>query len=239
MTFPIYGSHSIKSTALKRATRILGNNLSSKGGLGGKINFTDEKNVYIEALTNITLTVNQGEKVGLVGHNGSGKSTLLRMLAGVYPPVSGTVSTVGNVVPFLALSLGMEGEMTGYECIRIRGLMLGLTSKEISEQEEEIADFSELGAYLDMPTRTYSSGMLMRLAFAISTIINPDILLMDEWVSVGDEKFQRKAQKRLSNLVERSKILVIASHSMELITSLCSRIICLENGTIISDSLNP
>lgn len=233
IVFPMYGSKSIKATALKRATRILG------GKLGGKISVGADNNVYIEALSDLSFTIESGERVGLIGHNGSGKSTLLRMLAGVYAPVSGSLKITGNVSPFLELSMGMDGDMTGYENIFLRGIMLGLNKQEITDYKDEIAEFSELGAYLEMPMRTYSAGMLMRLAFSISTVIKPDILLMDEWISVGDRDFQEKAQRRLNDLVERSKILVIASHSIELVKSLCSRIIHLENGRIVADIKKP
>lgn len=229
VVFPIYGSKSLKSMALKRATNVL------SGKLGGNINVGQHNNVYIEALTDVSLDIGHGERVGVVGHNGSGKSTLLRVLAGVYEPVSGTLNVVGRAAPFLDLSMGMDPDMTGYENIRLRGLLLGLSNKQIADQTEEIAAFSELEAYLEMPMRTYSSGMLMRLAFAVSTIVSPDILLMDEWVSVGDESFQHKAQERLRDVVRRSKILILASHSMDLIRSVCTRVIRLENGRVAAD----
>lgn len=227
--FPIYGSKSIKNTAIKKATKIF------QRSLGGNIEFGADNTVHIEALKNVSISIEHGEKVGIVGQNGSGKSTLLRMLAGVYQPVSGTVKVNGAIVPFLNISLGIDGDLTGYECIFLRGLMLGLTKKEIADKADEIADFSELGPYLEMPTRTYSSGMLMRLAFSIATAVEPGILVMDEWMSVGDVFFQEKAQKRLNDLVAKSKILVLASHSMELIQSLCTRILFLENGMIVDD----
>ncbi|MCC8109064.1 MAG: ABC transporter ATP-binding protein [Planctomycetes bacterium] len=231
--FPIYGSKSFKNIAIRRATKLFNK------PLGGRINIdTVTNNVYIEALNKISIEINHGERVGLVGHNGSGKSTLLRMLAGTYPPVTGSVEVVGKIAPFLELSLGVEPDVNGYEAIYLRGLMLGLSSKTIMDKTSEIAEFSELGAFLDMPIRTYSSGMVMRLSFAISTIVNPDILLMDEWISVGDQGFQQKAGKRLNELVERSKILVIASHSIDLLKSLCTRIIRLENGQVIEDNPN-
>lgn len=233
VVFPIYGSKSFKNIAIRRAT-----NLFNKP-LGGRISFdSNTNNVYIEALRNVSFEINHGERVGLVGHNGSGKSTLLRMLAGTYPPVSGSVEVTGKIAPFLELSLGVDPDVNGYEAIYLRGLMLGLSRKMIMEKTGEIAEFTELGAFLDMPIRTYSSGMLMRLAFAISTIVNYDILLLDEWISVGDQDFQHKAGKRINELVERSKILVIASHSIELLKSICTRIIRMENGQLIEDVPN-
>lgn len=233
VVFPIYGSTSIKAVALKRATRVIGEKL------GGTISVDSGNNVYVEALSSLTFTIERGERVGLFGHNGCGKSTLLRMLANVYYPVSGKIEIVGAVCPFLDLSIGMDGDMTGYENIHTRGLMLGLSKKRIEQCVDDIAQFSGLGAFLEMPMRTYSSGMLMRLAFAVSTIIDPDILLMDEWISVGDMEFRKKAEDRLRGLVNRSGILVLASHSMALLKSVCTRILYLEAGKIVNDVRAP
>jgi lipopolysaccharide transport system ATP-binding protein len=171
----------------------------------------------VRALNNITLNLKDGDRLGVMGPNGSGKSTLLRTLAGVYLPTSGTVEVKGRVASLIDLSLGMDGEATGYENIRMRGIMMGLSLKQIRSVEDEIADFSDLGDFLHLPIRTYSSGMHMRLGFAVSTSVDADIILMDEWLSVGDSEFILKAEKRLENFIGRSSILVIASHSEELI----------------------
>jgi lipopolysaccharide transport system ATP-binding protein len=198
---PVYSNHnrSIKNSLLKKITKdkILPQS--------------------VRALNNITLNLKDGDRLGVMGPNGSGKSTLLRTLAGVYLPTSGTVEVKGRVASLIDLSLGMDGEATGYENIRMRGIMMGLSLKQIRSVEDEIADFSGLGDFLHLPIRTYSSGMHMRLGFAVSTAVDADIILMDEWLSVGDSEFILKAEKRLENFIGRSSILVIASHSEELI----------------------
>lgn len=232
VVFPLYGNRSFKKAALRRTRKIIPTTT------GGHISFDPSGTVYIEALKEITLSIAHGERVGIVGDNGSGKSTLLKLLARVYEPVSGKVHIQGKVVPLLDLSLGIDAEMTGYENIFVRGSILGLDKEEIEKNVAEISDFCELGPYLEMPTRTYSSGMLLRLAFAVSTVVNPEILLMDEWLSVGDANFVSKAEKRLMNLIERTKILVLASHSKELVSTQCSRVIYLENGRIVHDVKN-
>jgi lipopolysaccharide transport system ATP-binding protein len=166
-----------------------------------------------------------------MGPNGAGKSTLLRTLAGVYLPTSGTIEVKGRVASLIDLSLGMDVEATGYENIRMRGIMMGLSLKQIRSMEEEIADFSGLGDFLHLPIRTYSTGMHMRLGFAVSTAINADIILMDEWLSVGDSDFLIKAEKRLHDYIQKSSILVIASHSEDLISKLTNQTLRLEDKT--------
>jgi lipopolysaccharide transport system ATP-binding protein len=189
----------------------------------------------VRALSGVTFEFNEGERVGLVGHNGAGKSTMLRALSGVYAPSKGTVEISGNVGSLIDISLGINLEASGRENIFIRGALLGLTKSEVQNKFAEIVEFSELGDFIEMPVRTYSSGMHLRLAFAVSTIVRPEILLMDEWLSVGDENFKHKAEARLEELVSSTKILVIASHSRELITSTCNRVIWLEHGQVKMD----
>lgn len=189
----------------------------------------------VRALSDINFTIRKGEKVGLLGHNGSGKTTLLRVLAGAYEPVSGQLQVKGRVASLLDLSLGMDHDATGYENIFLRGIMMGLSSKEILEKTDEIAAFTELGDFLHMPVRTYSSGMQLRLAFAVSTSVSADILIMDEWLSVGDESFRLKAAKRLESFVDEASVLIIASHDSALIDRICNRKIVLERGKIIKD----
>ena len=211
---PIYSNHnrSIKNSLLK--------------------NFTKDKVLphSVRALNNITLQLKDGDRLGVMGPNGAGKSTLLRTLAGVYLPTSGTVEVEGRVASLIDISLGMEGEATGFENIRMRGIMMGLSLKQIRSMEEEIADFSGLGDFLHLPIRTYSSGMHMRLGFAVSTAVEADIILMDEWLSVGDSEFIQKAEKRLENFIGRSSILVIASHSEDLIQKTTNQILRLEHA---------
>ena len=165
-----------------------------------------------------------------MGNNGAGKTTLLRVLAGVYAPTSGLLKTSGRITALLDIALGMESESTGYENILIRGILLGISPKIIANKIDEIAEFSELGKFLNMPLRTYSSGMLLRLAFSVSTCMPSDILLMDEWLSVGDEGFSKKASLKLSSLIDEASILVLASHSKDLIKKNCTRVFISENG---------
>lgn len=202
---------------------------------GSKLSLNQSGKVLVHALRDLCFHFSEGDKVGLVGNNGAGKTSLLRMLSGVYQPTSGSVSVRGRIGSLIDLSLGVDQEATGRENIMLRGALLGLTFQEISSRLDEIIEFSELGAYIDMPVRTYSAGMQMRLAFSVSTVVQPDILLMDEWLSVGDESFRRKAQDRLSELIDSTKILIIASHSRGLIENTCNRVLLLENGQIKLD----
>ena len=218
--FPIYNARnrSLKNTVMQAAT-------------GGKVDF-GAKETIIRSLHNVSFTLKPGDRVGLVGHNGAGKSTLLRTLGRVYEPTSGRAEIYGEVGSLVDISLGINKEATGKENIYIRGALLGLTRKQIDEHFEEIVDFSELGDFIDMPVRTYSSGMHLRLAFSVATIIRPEILLMDEWLSVGDASFNAKARQRMTDLVESSEILVIASHSRRLIEETCNRVLWFEHGIL-------
>jgi lipopolysaccharide transport system ATP-binding protein len=211
---PIYSNHnrSIKNSFLKK--------------------FTKDKVLphAVKALNNVTLQLKDGDRLGVMGPNGAGKTTFLRTLAGVYQPTSGKIEVKGRIATLIDISLGMDSEATGYENIRMRGIMMGLTLKQIKSIEEEIADFSGLGDFLNMPIRTYSTGMHMRLGFAVSTAVDADIILMDEWLSVGDSEFILKAEKRLENFIGRSSILVVASHSEDLIQKTTNQILRLERA---------
>lgn len=219
--FPVYNTRhrSIKNTVLRAAT-------------GGRIAADAGGHVRIRALDDVSFEFREGDRVGIQGHNGAGKSTLLRVLAGCYEPTSGNLITKGRIASLLDISTGFDGESTGYENIFLRGLVMGLTPKQIRERTDEIAEFSELGEYMDMPLRTYSSGMVMRLAFSISINIGGEILLMDEWLAVGDADFGQKSQKRLNELVERTPILVLASHSEDLLQKVCTKRYRLSHGKI-------
>lgn len=221
--FPIYNANtrSFKDTILKTAT-------------GGKVGILDQ-NVNIRALDGITFTLKDGDRLGLIGHNGSGKSTLLRLLGRVYVPCAGTALIEGTVGSLIAISLGIDQEGTGRENIYIRGSLLGLQKKEIDERIDQIIALCDLGSFIDLPIRTYSTGMQMRLAFAVSTMIHPNILIMDEWLSVGDESFKEKAENRLKALVNKTQILIIASHSRSLVEKTCNRVIWLEHGKVKMD----
>lgn len=188
--------------------------------------------VVVRALDNVNLRLDAGDRVGLIGPNGAGKSTLLRLLAGIYSPTSGTVRTEGKAVPLLDISLGMDDNSTGRQNIRLRGLLLGMTDSEIRAKQDEIAEFTDLGDYLDLPLRTYSSGMRMRLAFAVATAVDAEILLLDEVIGVGDASFQEKARVRLDDLHNRAEIVVLAMHSNEIIRKTCNKALWLEKGQI-------
>ena len=186
--------------------------------------------VVVRAIDDLSLELKSGDRLGLVGHNGAGKSTLLRVLAGIYPPSSGTVDVLGKSVPLLDIALGMDDQSTGRQNIRLRGLLLGMTDAEIRRKTDDIAEFTELGDYLDLPLRTYSSGMRVRLAFAISTAVDADILLLDEVLGVGDASFQEKANRRLQELHDRSDIVVLAIHDSKAIQKNCNKVLWMERG---------
>ena len=222
--FPIYGAG---SRSLKKALVNLGTR--------GHVARDASDRVCVRALEGVSLLATEGERIGIVGANGAGKTTLLRVLAGIYEPTRGEVQSSGRLVPLFDPALGLNNEVTGYENMLLRGLLLGLSAQEIRHQVSEIAAFTELGEHLAMPIRTYSTGMMLRLAFAISTCVMPDILVMDEWMSVGDVHFLQKAEKRLANLIDRTKILILASHSENLIRRICTRAILLEKGRIVAE----
>jgi len=202
---------------------------------GGRFVQSANYHSLITALDKLNFTFEEGTRVGLLGHNGSGKTTLLRVLAGIYAPVTGQLVVQGRIASLLDLSMGLDPDATGFENIYLRGILDGLGPTRIRSKMDDIADFTELGDYLNLPVRTYSSGMMLRLAFAISTSVEADILIMDEWLSVGDQGFSAKASLRLEELIGKSSILVVASHDQGLIDRICNRKIYLEHGKIISD----
>ncbi|AIS11883.1 sugar ABC transporter ATP-binding protein [Pseudomonas chlororaphis subsp. aurantiaca] len=204
---------------------------------GGRVGEDSKRHLSIRALDQVDLEISSGEKIGLLGHNGSGKSTLLKVMAEVYWPTSGVLKSSGRITSLLDLTLGMELEATGYENIFLRGAILGVKPKEIKQVVSDIAEFSGLGDYLRLPIRTYSSGMLVRLGFSISTAFPADIILMDEWLGVGDAQFQSEANQRLEKMTENAAILVLASHSPDLINKVCGRCIKLEHGKVVNDFL--
>lgn len=223
INFPIYGAgaNSLKKTLAASVT----------GGRFGK----ETGVTVVQALHDISFELRAGDRLGLVGHNGAGKSTLLRALAGVYEPSSGEFTRQGSLSSLIDPSLGIEPDASGIENIMLRGLVMGMSKKQVEALTPEICEFSGLGQYVNMPVRTYSTGMLMRLSFSISTSMPADILLMDEWLSVGDAEFTEKAEKRMREMVSKSGILVLASHSPALIAKECNRVIYLEHGRIIED----
>ena len=189
----------------------------------------------VHALRGISLAIDAGERLGLIGHNGAGKTTLLKVMAGIYPPQRGLVRVAGRVCPLFEFATGFEMEASGWDNIRTRALLLGMSVPEIEERIDEIGRFSELGEFLDMPVRCYSSGMLLRLAFATSTAVDPDILLLDEVMAAGDASFIERARARLDQMMERARIVVFATHALDLLPKICERSIWLDHGRIVGD----
>ncbi len=221
--YPLYDS---RARSLKQAITDLGGRLSRSG---------DRGRIVVEALRNVTLSLRPGDRVGLIGRNGAGKSTLLKVLAGVYEPSLGRAEINGQVASIFSVTMGMDFEATGYENIVIRGVLLGMTFAEARSKIPEIEEFTELGEFLGLPMRSYSSGMVLRLAFAIATGAESDILLVDEVIGAGDTGFARKARERLESTIERAKIMVIATHDEGVVASMCTRAIVLSAGRVAFD----
>jgi ABC-type polysaccharide/polyol phosphate transport system ATPase subunit len=199
--------------------------------LGGKL-MAHHQTVVVRALDGVDLALRDGDRLGIIGHNGSGKTTLLRVLSGVYFPGQGSATIEGSVSPFTDITLGMDPESTGWENIIFRCAFMGMSFREGKRLSPAIAEFTGLGEYLNLPTRTYSTGMFLRLAFAISTCIEPEILIMDEMISACDSQFIEKAERRLRELVDKTNILALASHDMNTIQRICNKVVWLERGTI-------
>jgi len=219
-----YSSVSFKERSLKS---LLGNLLS--------LNKVRSEVHDVHALKNVSLEINPGERVGLLGHNGAGKSTFLKMLAGLYPISSGTLNVAGTVRSLFDLSLGFEPDASGRENILYRGLLLGLSPRFMREIEDEVVEFADLGKFIDYPIKTYSAGMQVRLAFAISTAVGGDILLLDEVIGAGDANFMTKAKQRILTLIERSEILVLASHDTSALEAICERGLVFHHGQVVFD----
>jgi len=219
--FPIYqgGSRSLKKALIASSTH---------GNLGRDA----YDRITVRALNDLTFNIDDGTRLGLIGANGAGKSTLLKVLAGIYRPTRGRIVSSGRVSALLDISVGLNPEATGRENVYLRGMYMNIHPRAMHSHIDEVASFAELGHYLDMPVRTYSAGMMVRLAFSISTCIPPEILVMDEWLAAGDASFLAKAQKRMAEFVRRSAILVLASHSMPLVEQWCTTGILLQHGHI-------
>ncbi|WP_028218336.1 ABC transporter ATP-binding protein [Paraburkholderia oxyphila] len=221
LDLPIYD---VQGRSLKKQVMRMGRRNTIAEGNDGVI--------VVRALNNVDLRFDTGDRIGLIGHNGAGKSTLLRTMAGIYAPTSGEVRSEGKIVPLLDISLGMDENSTGMQNIRLRGLLLGMSDAEIRAKQQSIADFCELGDYLDLPLRTYSSGMRVRLAFAVSTAVDAEILLLDEVMGVGDASFMHKAKDRLADLHSRAEIVVLAMHANAEIRKVCNKALWMERGHV-------
>jgi len=201
-------------------------------GTGGRLARDAANHFVVQALENISLELEDGDRLGVIGVNGSGKSTLLRTMAGIYRPNEGRVSSRGRLAAIIDHSVGLEPQATGLENIQARAVIMGVPKSAWPSYTKRVRDICELGDYLSMPVHTYSSGMMMRLNFALSISIDPDILILDEWLSVADEAFRAKAEVLMKDLVARSRILVIASHNLELLGRLCNRGVFLHEGIL-------
>jgi ABC-2 type transport system ATP-binding protein/lipopolysaccharide transport system ATP-binding protein len=219
--FPIYqaGARSLKKALISSGTR-------------GNLAHDAHDRVMVRALRGITFDITNGERLGLIGANGAGKTTLLKVLAGIYKPTRGRIHISGHTTALINSSVGLNQDATGRENIILRGLYMDIHPRDMRERIDQVAAFTELGGYLDMPVRTYSTGMMVRLAFAVSTCIRPEILILDEWLAAGDAQFLAKAQQRMEEFVEHSSILVLASHSFELIQQWCRMAIYLKDGAV-------
>src|SRR5579864_4716794 len=222
--FPIYsgGSRSLRRTLLQSTFQ---GNLGKDG----------HDRITVRALSNLDLDIGHGDRLALIGANGAGKSTLLKVLAGIYEPTQGRVQSFGRVSALLTSSVGLSPDATGRENIVMRGMYMDIHPREVRARIDEIVDFTELGYYIDMPVRTYSAGMVIRLCFAVATAFPPEILLMDEWLSAGDAGFLAKARRRMESFVAGSSIVVLASHSLPLLQEWCTRAVLLEHGRIVAD----
>ncbi|HEX5377398.1 MAG TPA: ABC transporter ATP-binding protein [Phenylobacterium sp.] len=216
---PVYG---IDSKSLKKHL--------ARVAVGGRLGHASHGSAEVTAISGLTMTLKAGDRLGLIGHNGSGKTTLLRALSGAYEPDQGEIEVYGRIAPLLDLGLGIDPSATGLENIRLRGRIAGMSSAMIESKMDEIGKFTGLGPFLAMPLKSYSAGMQARLAFAVATAVDADILLMDEWIAVGDADFQKIAHQRLLSLVERAGILVLASHDLDLIRLYCNKVMRMEGG---------
>lgn len=190
---------------------------------------------YVEALRGISIEFKEGERVGIIGHNGAGKTTILRTIAQAYEPSEGRVQSFGRVTAMTDFTMGMDPEATGRQNVVFRGVFMGMTFDEIEARMDEVIEFSELQDFIDLPVRTYSTGMFLRLAFAVSTLIDPDILLLDEIIAAGDLGFQKKLQGRLERYIEEARLIVLAAHDLGAVRQYCTRVIWMEHGRVKMD----
>jgi ABC-2 type transport system ATP-binding protein/lipopolysaccharide transport system ATP-binding protein len=219
--FPIYsgGSRSLKKVLFNRTTQ-------------GNLARDARDRITVQALSDVSLDIADGDRLAIIGANGAGKSTLLKVLAGIYAPTRGLIQACGRVSALLSASVGLNPDATGRENIITLGMFMDVHPREMRDRVDEIADFTELGYYIDMPVRTYSSGMMVRLCFAVATSVRPQILLMDEWIAAGDAAFLAKARQRMEDFLSGASILALASHSLPLLQEWCNRAVLLDHGRI-------
>ncbi|MEM7197020.1 MAG: ATP-binding cassette domain-containing protein [Pseudomonadota bacterium] len=223
LDFPVFEQH---SRSIKRQLLSLASS--------AEIDENSQGVVTVKALRDITMSLKTNTRLGLLGGNGAGKTTLLRVLSGIYEPTQGAIDVAGNIVSIFDLSLGFDDDGTGYDNIFLRAMLMGFKRARINHYVDDIITFSELGKYVFMPLRTYSAGMKLRLAFSITTVMKPQILLMDEWLAVGDQSFMQKAQTRMRELLHQTEILVLASHDLDLVTATCDEALILDHGAILA-----
>ena len=219
LSYPVY---SIRAQSLRNAIANI--------AVGGRLLKNGNDVIHVNALNNISFTLHEGDRLGLIGHNGAGKTTLLKVLAGVYEPDKGHISVKGRISSMIDVSLGTDYELTGRENLINMGRIRGFTTKQIIDKTNNIVEFTDLGQFIDLPMKTYSAGMVTRLIFGVATSLDPDILLMDEWIGAGDKFFFKKATDRLNEILNKSRVIVLASHNWELMKGLCNKLLVLDGG---------
>ncbi len=229
LVYPLIGADSRFGWKFKR------DDARTNSNVGGRIVAERGAKSGVQAISNLNVSLKDGDRLGIFGHNGAGKTTLLRVLAGIYPPTTGTLRIEGRITGLFSLGLGLNKEATGYENITLKALMYGLRRDEIQELIPKVAEFSELGDYLNMPMKTYSSGMTMRLLFSIASALRPEILLLDEWVSSGDRSFKQKVDDRLQSMLETTPIVIIASHNEDRLQGWANRVVTLKKGQVVAN----
>ncbi len=219
-----YAVYSTRAQSLRNAVL--------NAAVGGRLLKTAQDVAVVRALSNVSFKLREGDRLALVGHNGSGKTSMLKVLAGVYEPNQGRVDVVGKLISMISMSIGLDGEASGIQNIRNLAMMQMISSKEIDRRLPSIVEFSDLGAFIHMPFRTYSAGMMARLVFAVATSLSADVIVMDEWIGAGDASFQEKAAARVSSFVDQASIVVLATHDPGLVHKVCNRVCELEAGQV-------
>lgn len=219
LVYPVY---SIRAQSIR--------NMMANFSVGGQLLKDGSDIIYVQALSGLNFNLQEGDRLGVMGHNGAGKTTLLKLLAGIYEPTKGAVSVRGRISSMIDVGLGLDGNLTGRENIINMGRMRGFSTKEIMNKMNDIIEFSDLGSYIDLPVKVFSSGMSSRLVFSVATTLDPDILLFDEWLSTGDADFVQKATERMNTLVKLSRGMVIATHNANLIEKTCNKVLILDGG---------